>query len=194
MITIHPLALAHFKHLLEQQAIEGLGIRMRVTKAGTPGADCQLEFCEPQDLLGDEWSADYGGFCVYVDAQSAAFLTDAEIDYQKNSQGGQLTIKAPHIKGHAPSADAPLLERVRYVIDTEINPGLAAHGGRCQLLAIDEQGYAVLQFGGGCHGCGMVETTVREGIEKTLRARFSEVTGVRDTTDHAAGTQPYIQR
>ena len=90
--------------------------------------------------------------------------------------------------------DASIIERVRYVLDAEVAPQLAAHGGRVTLEEIDADGVVVLRFGGGCHGCGMVEVTVREGIEKTLIARVPGVTAVRDATDHSGGDAPYIKR
>ncbi len=194
MINIGSHARAHFRRLIEQQGVDGMGVRIRVLRAGTPQADCQLEFCEPVDLHGDEWVVECEGFNFYVEAASVEFLDGAEIDYQTTPTGGQLTIRAPHIKGRAPGVGASLVQRVAYVLDTEINPALAQHGGRCSLVSVEADGVVVLRFGGGCHGCGMVETTVRDGIERTLKARIPEVTAVRDITDHAAGENPYVRR
>ena len=52
----------------------------------------------------------------------------------------------------------------------------------------------VLRFGGGCHVCGMVDVTMKNGVEKTLRERIPEITEVRDATDHATGEKPYFER
>src|SRR3546814_13864267 len=68
-------------------------------------------------------------------------------------------------------------------LQTEINPGLASHGGQVTLIDVVEEGIAVLQFGGGCQGCGQADVTLKEGIEKTLLARIPELKGVRDVTD-----------
>src|SRR5690606_3438578 len=89
---------------------------------------------------------------------------------------------------------ASLVERVRWLIDSEINPHLAAHRGRVALEAVDADGVVWLRFGGGCHGCGMADVTLKQGIEKTLRARLPVVREVRDVTDHSTGTHPYISR
>lgn len=194
MISIGPAAQAHFKRLIEQQDLPGMGVRLRVLKAGTPSADCDLQFCEPADLEGDELAIECEGFDFFLDAASVPFLDGAEIDYQATATGGQLTIRAPKIKGIAPNEDASLIERVRYVIDTEINPGLASHGGRVSVVSFEADGTLVLRFGGGCHGCGMVDVTLRDGIERTLKQRIPEVTGVRDATDHATGENPYVRR
>ena len=194
MIQIGTEAQVHFRRLLEQQGVPGMGVRLKVVRPGTAQADCQLEFCEPGDLAGDEWIVECDGFNLYVESASTGWLEDAQIDFQRNPTGGQLTIKAPHIKGRVPGADAGAVERIQHVIDAEINPSLASHGGRVSLVALEADGVAVLRFGGGCHGCGMVDVTLREGIERTLRARVPEVTGVRDVTDHASGESPYMRR
>ena len=77
------------------------------------------------------------------------------------------------------------------MLETEINPALAAHGGRVGLVEITEEKQAVLQFGGGCHGCGMADVTLKQGIEQTLTQRIPEITGVLDATDHRSGKNPY---
>ena len=134
------------------------------------------------------------GFLLYVDAGSVPFLDGAEVDFQSNATGGVLTIRAPRLKGDVPGDDASLVERVRYVIDSEINPRIAAHGGRISLVEVSAAGEVLLRFGGGCHGCGMADVTLKQGVEKTLRERIPEITAVRDATDHASGANPYYRR
>jgi Fe/S biogenesis protein NfuA len=194
MIELSEPALQHFRRLLQTQGGDAIGIRVCAVHPGTPKADARLEFCERDDLQGDEWSLDCDGFSLYVDSDSAPWLDGAQIDYATNATGGQLTIRAPKIKGQVPGADAPLAERVQYLLDTEINPMLASHKGRVALERVDEHGAVYLRFGGGCHGCGMVDVTLKNGIEKTLRERIPEVSAVRDATDHATGAAPYIPR
>ena len=91
------------------------------------------------------------------------------------------------------STDRPerLADRVRDVLDAEINPVIAAHGGRVTLVEVD-QGWVRIQLEGGCQGCSLAEVTVRQGIEPLLRARVPEVVGLADVTDHAAGTTPFF--
>lgn len=101
---------------------------------------------------------------------SLPFLEEAEIDYVTEELGAQLTLKAPNAKMRKVADDAPLIERVEYVIQTQINPQLANHGGRITLIEITEDGYAVLQFGGGCNGCSMVDVTLKDGVENNLLA------------------------
>lgn len=193
MIDISERAQTYFNRLLEQQDIEGLGIRLRVREGGTPAATCELEFCEPADLSGNEWTVECPRFQLYVDGDSVRWLDGASIDYESNATGGQLNIRAPSIKGRMPGDEAGVVERVQYVIDAEINPQIAAHGGRISLLEVTSDGAVLLQFGGGCHGCGMVDVTLKQGVEKTLKARVPEITAVRDATDHASGENPYYR-
>jgi Fe-S cluster biogenesis protein NfuA len=80
--------------------------------------------------------------------------------------------------------------KVQEVIDTAVNPAVASHGGIVTLL--DVKGNNVfLEFGGGCQGCGMVSVTLKYGVERLLREQVPEVGEILDTTDHAAGTNPY---
>ncbi|MGH8123315.1 MAG: NfuA family Fe-S biogenesis protein [Rudaea sp.] len=191
MMHISPAAQNYFRHLIGQQDIAGLGIRIKTIHAGTPKADCVLEYCESGDLAGDEFNIDCTGFNIYIDAASTEYLEDAQVDYQVNATGGQLTIRAPRIKGSVPDANSPFADRVQYVLDSEINPQIAAHGGRVKLVVANADGLVVLQFGGGCHGCGMADVTLKQGIERTLRDHFPEISEVRDATDHASGHNPY---
>ncbi|MEP6881408.1 MAG: NfuA family Fe-S biogenesis protein [Dokdonella sp.] len=194
MIEMNAAAAEYFRGLIENQHATGLGIRLRAVAPGTPQGDCQLEFCEPKDLRGDEWEIECEGFSLFVEADSVTYLDGATIDFARDPTGGQLSIKAPKLRGASPDADASLVERVRYLIDAEINPQLASHGGRVTLREITAEGIVVLQFGGGCHGCGMSEVTLKNGIQKTLCEKIPEVTGVRDVTDHDSGSKPYYSR
>lgn len=194
MISLSAAAQEHFRKLVDQQETPGLGIRLRAIEPGTPRGDCQLEFSEPSDRDGSEWEVECEGYSLFVDAASVPFLDGATIDYDRSPTGGQLTIRAPALRGAAPGEGASVVERVRYVIESEINPQLASHGGRVSLREVTAEGVVVLQFGGGCHGCGMVDATLRGGVERTLKQRVPEVTGVADATDHASGTNPYMRR
>ena len=193
MLIVSEAAKTHFRRLLEQQGIDGLGVRIKAIHGGTPKADCQLEFCEPTDLSGDEREVRCGDFSIFVAADSIAYLEGAELDFQANATGGQLSIRAPKIKGAEPAADAGLSEQITYLLESEINPQIAAHGGRVSLVSVDSEGLVLLRFGGGCHGCGMADVTLKQGIERTLRTRLPAITAVRDVTDHASGEKPYYQ-
>ncbi|HEY2345599.1 MAG TPA: NfuA family Fe-S biogenesis protein [Xanthomonadaceae bacterium] len=189
-----PAAQRHFARLMSAQGGDATGIALSAVHPGTPKADARLAFCDAGDLGGDEWMLQCEGFALYVDAASAPYFEGALIDFIEQAGGGQLNIRAPRLKGQPPAADAGLADQVRYLLDAEINPQLASHGGRVSLETITADNVAVLRFGGGCHGCGMVDVTLKNGIEKTLLSKLPQLSAVRDATDHDTGATPYIKR
>ncbi|MBC7005440.1 Fe-S biogenesis protein NfuA [Photobacterium sp. BZF1] len=191
MITISENAQQHFGKLLAQQP-EGTNIRVFVVNPGTQNAECGVSYCPPEAVEASDTEIKLELFSAFIDELSLPFLEDAEIDFVTDKMGSQLTLKAPNAKVRKVSDDAPLMERVDYVIQTQVNPQLAGHGGHVSLAEITEDGVAILQFGGGCNGCSMVDVTLKEGIEKELLAQFAgELTGVRDVTEHARGEHSY---
>ena len=194
MIQISEAAQTHFRKLLERESVAGMGVRLSARDPGTPRADVRLEFAGSEDLTGDEWAIDCEGFTLWLDAPSVPFLDGAEIDYTTMATGGQLQIRAPKIKGVAPGDAASLVERVRWTLEQEINPQLAQHRGHVSLQEVTADGVVLLRFGGGCHGCGMADVTLKQGIEKTLMEKVPGVTAVRDATDHDTGAAPFIPR
>ncbi len=183
-ITITEAAQAYLADLLSKQNVEGIGIRVFITQPGTQYAETCIAYCKPGEQKAEDTAFALKDFTAWIDAVSEPFLDDAVVDYATDRMGGQLTIKAPNAKVPQVSEDSPLNERINYYLQTEVNPGLASHGGQVSLVDIDE-GVAVLQFGGGCQGCGMVDVTLKDGVEKTLMERIPELKGVRDVTDHS---------
>ena len=191
MIKIFEQAQQHFAKLLAKQPA-GTHIRVFVVNPGTAQAECGVSYCPPDAVEDTDLRLNFDGFDAVVDAESQPFLVDAEIDFVTDQMGSQLTLKAPNAKVRKVSGDASLIERVQYVIDSEINPQLANHGGRVSVMELTTDGVAVLQFGGGCNGCSQVDLTLKEGIEKELLNRFSgELSGVRDITEHQRGEHSY---
>ncbi|QSX29980.1 Fe-S biogenesis protein NfuA [Shewanella cyperi] len=191
MITISEAAQAHFVKLLADQP-DGTNIRVFVISPGTAHAECGVSYCPPDAVEDDDIELEFNGFNAMVDEKSAPFLEDASIDFVSDQLGSQLTLKAPNAKMRKVAGDAPLVERIEYVIQSEINPQLASHGGNVMLVEITPEGVAVLQFGGGCNGCSMVDVTLKDGIEKQLLDMFpGELSGVRDVTDHQHGDHSY---
>jgi Fe/S biogenesis protein NfuA len=164
---------------------------MCVANAGTVHADVSITFCPPGSEERSDIPLCFGDFILFVDKTSQDPLNAAVVDFKGDGLGGQLSIKAPYLKGVVPKSDSALRERVQYVIDSEINPNLASHNGRVSIVDILEEKIVVLQFGGGCHGCGMANVTLKHGIEKTLKEKFPEIVEIRDATDHTTGEDPY---
>ncbi|CWW92573.1 gluconate transport associated protein [Haemophilus influenzae] len=190
-IAISDAAQARFRKLLDTQE-EGTNIRIFVVNPGTPNAECGVSYCPPNAVEESDIEMKYNTFSAFIDEVSLPFLEEAEIDYVTEELGAQLTLKAPNAKMRKVADDAPLIERVEYVIQTQINPQLANHGGRITLIEITEDGYAVLQFGGGCNGCSMVDVTLKDGVEKQLVSLFpNELKGAKDITEHQRGEHSY---
>lgn len=190
MIRISDAAQEHFAKLLANQE-EGTQIRVFVINPGTPTAECGVSYCPADAVEATDTELEFGKLYVFVDQLSAPYLVDAEIDFVTDTLGSQLTLKAPNARLRKVADDAPLPERVDYLIQAQINPQLAGHGGKVSLMEITADGYAILQFGGGCNGCSMVDVTLKEGIEKELLQTFSELKGVRDITEHQPGEHSY---
>ena len=86
----------------------------------------------------------------------------------------------------------PLAQRVVSVLEEQVNPSIAAHGGRADLVAVEEAS-VYLRLSGGCQGCGMAKATLSQGIEVILREAIPELVNIVDVTDHADGTNPYYE-
>lgn len=192
-VTVTESARDYLAQLIERQDVEGMGVRMFVTQPGTKFAETCLAYCPPNELVPTDETIDLEKFTLYLDHNSVPFLEEAVVDYASDRMGGQLTIKAPNAKVPNISPDAPLPDRINYILAAEINPGLASHGGEVQLVEIVEESIAVLRFGGGCQGCSAVSLTLKQGVEKTLKERVPELTAVRDVTDHSYRENAYYQ-
>lgn len=172
-----------------------IGVRIFVEKPGTPYAECCMAYCAHGEELETDEKIVLDQFTAFIDSQSLPYLEDAKVDYAKERLGGQLTFKAP--KSKVPQVnmdDASTEEMIHYILQTEINPQLASHGGNVQLMdLLDNDTVAVLQFGGGCQGCGMVDMTLKGGVEKTLLEKVPALKKVTDMTDHSVTENAYYK-
>lgn len=175
----------YLAELLAKQNVDGMAVRVFITQPGTPYAETCLAYSRP----GEEEPADelmqLEKIKVYLEKNSLPFLEEAVVDFNPDRMGGQLTIKAPNAKMPKVSKDSPLADQINYILYSDINPGLSAHGGEIKLVEITEDQIAILQFGGGCQGCSAVDLTLKDGVEKTLLERLPQLKGIRDVTDHS---------
>lgn len=139
-------------------------------------------------------------FTVLLDAAQSEQLDGAHIHYLQNARGpGAFEIflakeqaaEMPITEPGAPKSEAA--KKIQEFLDKEINPAIASHGGRAEILELNS-GVAALKLSGGCQGCAASSLTLRQGIETRLKETFPEIIEVVDRTDHAAGTAPYIPR
>ena len=190
MLTITPAARDYFAKLLAEQP-KGTNLRIRIDQPGTPTAEVELTYCPTGEQRDSDQAVDCQVFTLFIEAESAKALDEAMIDFESNAMGGELNIRAPGLRGDRPNDDAPLNERVSWVLQARINPMVASHGGHVSLVQVTEDKDVVLQFGGGCHGCGMVDVTLKQGVETTMKQEVPEIRRVIDATDHASGENPY---
>lgn len=193
MIEISDSAQAYLGELLAKQEDENVGIRVFVAQPGTPQAETCIAYCRPGEEQEGDLPVAYDGFTAWFEERSVPYLENAVVDYQEDQMGGQLTIKAPNARVPQVGEDAPLEDRINYVLYNEINPGLAAHGGMVTLIDIVDDNVAVLQFGGGCQGCAAVDITLKNSVERSLLDQIPELTAIRDATDHTFSENAYYR-
>ena len=191
MINISSSAQTYLQGLLAKQEDADVAIRIFVAQPGTPQAETCIAYCRLGEEQEGDIAVEYDGFRAWFAGRSEAYLEDAEVDYQEDQMGGQLTIKAPNARVPKVGPDAPIEDRINYVLYNEINPGLAAHGGVVSLVEVTAENQAVLQFGGGCQGCSAVDITLKSSVEGTLLEQVPELTGVVDHTDHSFTENAY---
>ena len=194
-VTITEPAQQYLRTLLDGHESNEVSVRIFVNSPGTPRAETCLAYCLPDERQQTDQALEGVSIPVWVDASSMPYLEEAKVDFTADELGGgQLTILAPHARLPQLREDSPISERINYVLQNEINPGLSSHGGYVQLYAYrEDEATAVLQFGGGCQGCGMVEATLKDGVEATLKERIPEIAAVRDVTDHSDSTNAYYK-
>ena len=192
-VEITPDAEEYLAGLLEKQTVEGMSVRIFITQPGTRYAETCLAYCRPDEVNPNDELQQMDKLNVYVEAMSIPYLEESKIDFAKDRMGGQLTIKAPNAKMPKVTEDSPVEERINYILYTEINPGLASHGGEVSLVELTEEGVAILKFGGGCQGCSAVDMTLKDGVEAPLVAKVPEIQSVRDVTDHTQTENAYFK-
>ncbi|MEA2671357.1 MAG: Fe/S biosis protein NfuA [Chloroflexota bacterium] len=162
------------------------GVRVAITGRADGQFVYDLQLVTPgKEQAGDMVVEGPEGIPFHVPLTTAAYLDGATLDADPST--GALTVSNPN-----PLWLEPLAQDVQRLIDLEINPAVAQHGGHIDLLDVSE-GVAYVHMGGGCQGCGMASVTLAQGVRTAILDRFPEITDVRDTTDHAQGANPYYQ-
>ena len=192
-LTITESAEKYLDELLESQDKDTVGIKIFVSEPGTPRAETCIAYAKEDESLDDYLLIEELRFSLLLEKSSLDFIKDAVVDYSPDKFGGTLTIKAPNAKLPQLNENASIEEKINYVLYSEINPSLASHGGEVSLVEVLDKETAVLQFGGGCQGCGMVDLTLKDGVEKTLLEQVDGLKGVMDVTDHSYRENAYYK-
>ena len=192
-MTITLSAQDYLSDLLSNQDEDTSGIKIFVSEPGTPRAETCIAYSKKDEDFSSFRLIDEFKFKLYLEEKSIDFLKNAEVDYSPDKFGGTLTIKAPNAKLPQISENASIEDKINYVLYSEVNPGLAAHGGEVSLIEVLDEETAILQFGGGCQGCGMVDLTLKDGVEKTLLEQVDGLKSVQDVTDHSYRENAYYK-
>ena len=187
LLNVTDTALAHlieFRDAHPAAASRCLYVRVSGVRNGEYQPSLSLE---PSEIAEDgDVHERAGELDVVIAAGSAERLRGATIDWSDGPSGSGFVVDNPN----RPTLDDALQERVREVLERDINPGIATHGGRADLVAVEGR-TAYVRLSGGCQGCGMAAATLAQGIEVTLCEAVPEIADVVDVTNHAAGTNPY---
>jgi Fe/S biogenesis protein NfuA len=166
---------------------EAEGKHLRISIQGGSKAAYEYGFTFDVRHGGDELLAQ-GGVDLLVDRFSLMYMQGSEVDFVDDVRGSGFVVDNPNLP---PLMQDPVAAKVQQILEERINPGVASHGGWVSLIDY-EAGRVYLKLGGGCQGCGMVDVTLKQGIERVLKDEIPDVIEVLDTTDHASGTNPYF--
>jgi len=187
MLTITESAKRKILSVIQAQGRPGDGLRIAVVGRTSSGFTYDMHLVEEGEAAAEDIMVNTGDFPVIIDHQSAPHLQDVIIDYVEDLQHSGFRIGNPNPVWTDPKAMA-----IKELLDTQINPGVATHGGQVELVDVRDT-VVYIRFSGGCQGCGMVGVTLNQGVEEAIRQAFPEIREIIDTTDHAAGTNPYYQ-
>ena len=187
MLDFTAIAQEQVLEAMEAEGGKDLALRIVIQGRGPGGFRYSLDLVEPHERKVDDIELDFKDFKVYVDKNSAPNLKGTTIDFVRRLEENGFKFDNPNSVWSDPKAKA-----VQEVIDSEINPAVAAHGGSVTLLDVKGD-IAYIALGGGCQGCGMADVTLKQGIEVSIKEAVPEITQILDTTDHAAGTNPFYE-
>ena len=185
VITLTDVARHKILGLMAKDPRKDLALRFSIDGRGPGGYRYRLGFTPLSDRGPVDTAIDAGGFQILIDGETVPKVEGVTIDFVETLQESGFKIENPN----SPWAD-PLAQAVQRVLDEDINPAVAAHGGFVVLHEVKE-GVAYIELHGGCQGCGMASVTLREGIEVRLKEMVPGIREIVDVTDHAVGANPY---
>ena len=187
MLTVTEAAKRKILSIIQAHGKPGDGLRIAIVGRSSAGFTYDMQLLEEGDAEADDVIVNVGDFPVVIDAESAPHMRDVIIDYVEELQQSGFRIGNPNPVWADPKAMA-----IQELLDTQINPAVASHGGHIELVDVHDD-IVYIRFGGGCQGCGMVSVTLNQGVEQAIHEAFPEIREIVDVTDHAAGTNPYYQ-
>lgn len=198
VVSITDNALGKILELRELEELDDLHLALRINGVGASGFLYETAFLRSADVAESDHVEFHGDLPIAIPESSLDNLRGSVLDLAGNGGGAGLVIRNPNTPespGLDLGEDLELAgtpeEKVRQLLDQEINPAIAMHGGIAQLISV-EGSTANLELGGGCQGCGLAAVTLRQGIEKAILETIPEITEVVDVTNHDLGENPYF--
>jgi Fe/S biogenesis protein NfuA len=200
-VTAAALAMVHEVRAAESEA-DRLALWLEVSGVSGGAFTYEMWFQLASDASADDVVQLHEGLPVVVVGASVDRLRGATLDVSSAGDGG-LVIVNPNSPPRAPASPAmgdhppadltgPVAQRVIAVLEEQVNPAIAAHGGYAELVAVEEE-VAYLRLAGGCQGCGLAQVTLSQGIAVAIEDAVPEITRVVDVTDHAQGANPFYE-
>lgn len=177
--------------LNEEADHEYYALRVAVESKNPFAPRCSVALVEAEYVNGTDHVFEADGFRVTVDPESAKLLEGGQVDWVEIPGKRGFEVQSEHLRpvGSLP-LEGPFAERVKMVIERDINPFAATHGGTIRLVEV-RRNTVYIQMSGRCQGCGLAGVTLREGVERMLRQAVPEIESIVDMTDHGAGLNPY---
>lgn len=189
LLTITDVARDKLIELMQNAESSILGIRVLAEATSPTNPQYSLAFVQEGEDFEDDTEIDFQDFKVFIDPDSLSYVQNVKLDFISSGMGGGFRIDRVLPKT---MLEGPVAEKVQRIIEEQINPALALHGGFVQLIDVKDN-TAYIELGGGCKGCGMVDVTLKQGIEVMIKQNVPEITEILDSTDHASGKNPYYQ-
>jgi Fe/S biogenesis protein NfuA len=190
MINMTDIAKEKLTELIQNSEEKVQGVRV-IAEASSPlKVEYNLAFVHEGEEKPDDQIVNFDAFDIFIDPESVPYIDGATLDYVQTQMGAGFRVdNAPKL---TPKLEGPVADKVQKLIEEQINPALAMHGGFVSLIDVKDN-IAFIELGGGCRGCGMVDVTLKQGIEVLIKQNVPEITEIYDSTDHASGKNPYYQ-
>ncbi len=187
-VSVTEAAAVKLNEVIDEYPEEVSGLRLKIAGRGADGFEHVLTLVEVGFEPEGDTIIEVSGLRIYLEGQNLEKLDGVSVHYE---------FKGPNISGlqftnpnAAWSDDTAMV--IQRIIDEQINPQIASHGGVITLLDYQD-GKAYVEMGGGCAGCGMANVTLKQGVEVALKEAIPELVEVVDTTDHDSGTNPFYE-
>ncbi len=186
-IVFTDAAVEKLTDIIENHANPVAGLRLQIAGRDDGKFQHLLSLVEAGAEIAEDIAVDTDAIRVYVQARDTHYLDGVRIGFSEDEDGQHLEFTNPN-----PLWSDPREFAIQDLFDNAINPQIASHGGVITLLGVQGR-TAYVEFGGGCVGCGMLNVTLKQGVEVAVKEQVEDIDEIVDTTDHASGTNPYYQ-